>query len=78
MLLHKIFISKFDTLPFDSIRLEISIDWHTISQGPKKKSIQITKVRIDPCPAHTARNQGSFTTMHDPMDRTKIFVYNCT
>ena len=34
-----------------------------MSQGPKKKSIQITKGRIDPCPAHTARNKGSFTTM---------------
>ena len=34
-----------------------------MSQGPKKKSIQVTKGRIDPCPAHTARNKGSFTTM---------------
>ena len=41
----------------------MSINWHTTSQGPKKKSIQITKRRIDPCPAHTARNKGSFTTM---------------
>ena len=46
-----------------SIWLEISINWHTTSQGPKKKSIQITKRRIDPCPAHTTRNKGSFTTM---------------
>ena len=41
----------------------MSINWPTTSQGPKKKSIQITKRRIDPCPAHTARNTGSFTTM---------------
>ena len=41
----------------------MSTNWHTSSQGPKKKSIKITKRRIDPCPAHTARNKGSFTTM---------------
>ena len=41
----------------------MSINWHTTSQGPKKKSIKITKQIIDPCPAHTARNKGSFTTM---------------
>ena len=55
--------SRFETAPFDFIWLEISTNWHTSSQGPKKKSIQITKGRIDPCPAHTARNKGSFTTM---------------
>ena len=53
----------FATSPVGSIWLEMSINWHTTSQGPKKKSIQITKRRIDPCPAHTARNKGSFTTM---------------
>ena len=41
----------------------MSINWPTTSQGPKKKSIQFTKPRIDPCPADTARNKGSFTTM---------------
>ena len=42
----------------------MSINWpNTTSQGPKKKSIQFTKRRIDPCPAHTACNKGSFTTM---------------
>ena len=41
----------------------MSINWPTTSQGPKKKSIQFTKRRIDPCPAHTACNKGSFTTM---------------
>ena len=40
----------------------VSANWHTISQGPKK-SIQISKGRIDPCPAHTACNKGSFTAM---------------
>ena len=53
----------FATSPVGSIWLEMSINWPTTSQGPKKKSIQITKRRIDPCPAHTARNKGSFTTM---------------
>ena len=41
----------------------MSINWPTTIQGPKKKSIQFTKRRIDPYPAHTARNKGSFTTM---------------
>ena len=41
----------------------MSTNWHTTSQGPKKKSIQITKGKIDHCPAPTARNKGSFTTM---------------
>ena len=55
-------ISMFETLQFSSIGLEISTNWHTTIQGPKKKSIKITKGRIDPCPDHTARNKGSFTT----------------
>ena len=59
----KWFFSTLKTSPFDSIWLEISTNWHNTSQGPKKKSIKITKGRIDPCPAHTARNKGSFTTM---------------
>ena len=41
----------------------MSINWHTLSHGPKKKSIEITKRRIDSCPAHTACSKGSFTTM---------------
>ena len=53
----------FATSQVGSIWLEMSINWHTTSQGPKKKCIKITKRRIDPCPAHTARNKGSFTTM---------------
>ena len=53
----------FATSPVGSIWLEMSINWYTTSQGPKKKCIKITKRRIDPCPAHTARNTGSFTTM---------------
>ena len=53
----------FATSPVGSIWLEMSINWPTTSQGPKKKSIQITKRKIDPCPSHTARNKGSFTTM---------------
>ena len=35
-LLYKKFFSKFETWPFTSIRLEMSINWHTKSQGPKK------------------------------------------
>ena len=61
--LYKKILSMLVTSPFDSIWLEISTNWHTSSQGPKKNSIKITKRRIDPCPAHTARNKGSFTTM---------------
>ena len=61
--LYNFFCKMFATSPVGSIWLEMSINWHTTSQGPKKKSIQITKRRIDPCPAHTARNKGSFTTM---------------
>ena len=44
-------------------------DWNFLQIGThrakdlRKKSIKITKRRIDPCPAHTARNKGSFTTM---------------
>ena len=33
--LHNFFYPTFDTLPFDSIWLEISTSWHTSSQGPK-------------------------------------------
>ena len=51
----------FDTSPVISMWLEMSMGWHTKSQGPKKKCIHFAKRRIDPCPAHTARNYGSFT-----------------
>ena len=51
-----IFCKMFATSPVGSIWLEMSINWPTTSQGPKKKSIQITRWRIDHCPAHTARN----------------------
>ena len=53
----------FATLPVGAIWLESSINWHTTSQAPKKKSIKIAKRRIDSCPAHTARNKGSFNTI---------------
>ena len=44
-------------------------DWKFLQIGTirakdlKKKSIQITKWKIEPCPARTARNKGSCTTM---------------
>ena len=60
--LYQKILSMLFTSPLESIWLEISTNWHTSSQGPKKKSIKITKRRIDPCPAHTTRNKGSFTT----------------
>ena len=44
--LHNFFYPKFDILPFDSIWLEISIDWHTKSQRPKKKCTHLTIQRI--------------------------------
>ena len=34
--LYKFFCSTFDTSPVDSIWLEMSVNWHTKSQGPKK------------------------------------------
>ena len=39
----------------------LSINWHTKSQGPKKKCTRFTRGRIHPCPAHTAHNLGNFT-----------------
>ena len=41
----------------------MSINWHTKSQGPKKKCAHFSRGRIHSCPAGTARNQGSFTSM---------------
>ena len=61
-LLYKNFFSKFETWPFTSIWLEISINWYTKSQGPKKNCTHFTKGRIHSCPAGTARNKGGFTT----------------
>ena len=60
-LLYNFFCSTFDTSPVDSIWLEMSINWHTKSQGPKKKCIHFSRGRINPWPAHTSRNKGSFT-----------------
>ena len=48
--------SIFDTSPVVSIWLEMSINWHTKSQGPKTKCVNFSKGRIDPYLAHTARN----------------------
>ena len=56
----KILFSKFGTSPFCSIWLEISTNWHTKSQGHKKKCIHFTKGMIHPFPAHTACYWGSF------------------
>ena len=60
-ILNKFLFSKFPTSPFNSIWLEISIDFHTKSQGPMNKCSHFTKGRIHPCSAHTACNWGSFT-----------------
>ena len=54
--LNKFFHQKFVTSPFTSIWLEISINWYTKSQGPKKKCTYFTKGTIHSCPADTARN----------------------
>ena len=56
-----IFFSKFETTSFSSLWLEISIYWHTKSQGPLKKCSHFTKVRVHPCAVHTTCNKGSFT-----------------
>ena len=37
---------KFQTSPFSSIWLEISINWHTNSQGPKKNCVRFSRGRI--------------------------------
>ena len=42
----------YEILYFISIWLEISINWHIKSQGPKKKCTGITRERIHPRPAH--------------------------
>ena len=44
------------TSPVVSIWLEMSINWHTKSQGPKTKCVNFSKGRIDHYLAHTARN----------------------
>ena len=62
-LLHKKILLMFDTSPVVSIWLKMSINWHTKSQGPKKKCTHFSRGRIHSCPAGTARNQGSFTSM---------------
>ena len=54
--LHNFFYPKFDTSPFDSIWLEISIDWHTKSQGPKKKFTHFIIERIHSWLTDTAHN----------------------
>ena len=55
-LIYKKILSMFDTSPVVSIWLEMSINWHTKSQGPKTKCVNFSKGRIDPYLAHTARN----------------------
>ena len=72
----------FTTSPVGSIWLEMSINWHTTSQGTKKISIKLTKQIIDPCLAHTARNKGSFTTMVlwivQRFLSSTVYYYKCT
>ena len=48
--------SKFETLPFTSFWLEISINWLTKCQRPKKKCIYFSRGRIYPCSAHSFFN----------------------
>ena len=54
--LYKFFCSTLDTSPVDSIWLEMSINWHTKSQGPNKKCTHFSRGMIHSCPAGTARN----------------------
>ena len=61
--LYKKFLSMFDSLPVVSIWLEMSINWRTKSQGPKKKCTDFFRGRIHSCFAGTARNQGTFTSV---------------
>ena len=39
------------------------MNWHTKSQGPKKKCAHFTRERIHSCSVDTARNKGSFTSI---------------
>ena len=39
------------------------MNWHTKSQGPKKKCTHFTRERIDSCSMDTAHNKGSFTSI---------------
>ena len=55
-LLYKKNLSMFNTSPVGSIWLEISINWHTKSQGPKKKCAHFTRERIYSCTVDTALN----------------------
>ena len=57
------FCSTFDTSPVESIWLEMSRNWHTKSQGPKKKCTNFFRGRIHSRLAGTARIQGTFTSM---------------
>ena len=59
--LYNFIYPKFGISPIDSIWLEISIDWYTKGQGPKKKCINFSRGRLNPFFAHIARNEGSFT-----------------
>ena len=55
--------AKFQTLPFSSIWLKISLNWHIAKrQGPKKKCSCFSRGMIYPCPAYKACNLGSFTS----------------
>ena len=54
--LNKFFGKMFSTSLVGSIWLEMSMNWHTKSQGPKTKCVNFSKGRIDPYLAHTARN----------------------
>ena len=61
--LYKKILLMFDSSPVVSIWLEMSINWHTKSQGPKKKCTNFFRGRIHSCLAGTARIQGTFTSM---------------
>ena len=61
--LYKKILSMFDSSPVVSFWLKMSINWHTKSQGPKKKCTNFFRGRIHSCLAGTARNQGTFTSM---------------
>ena len=75
--LYKFFCSTFDTSPVDSVWLEMSVNWHTKSQGPKKKCTNFFRGRIQSCLAGTARNQGTFTSMA-LWSVQIVYVHNCT
>ena len=61
-----------------AIQLHLIGNWHTKSQGPKKKLAHFTRGRIHPYPAHTACiYQGGFASKKSQRTMTYVQVLQC-